>query len=86
MNDLLLPSKRWEWRTAFGGNLLAILRSATHKAHNKYEVPNFYLGQSLYTQNKAHIFFFFFNERDKILSFRFEGHFNRHETEGIKMI
>ena len=57
MNDLLLPSKRWEWRTAFGGNLLAILQSATHTAHNKYEVPNFYLGQSLYTQNKAHIFF-----------------------------
>jgi hypothetical protein len=84
MTDLLLLSKRWEWRTASGGNLLAILWLTSHTSHNKYEVSNFYLCHSLYTQNKVHNFFF--NKRDKISSLGFEGQLTTHGTEGIRTI
>jgi len=54
MSVLLVPSKLWEWRTAFGANHLPILREASHALHRKYERPYFHLGRPLYTQNKAH--------------------------------
>jgi hypothetical protein len=54
MSGLLVPSKPWELRVAFGTNHLPILWEALHILHNKYERPNFDLGHLLYTQNKAH--------------------------------
>jgi len=63
MRGLLVPSKPWERRTAFGANHLPILWEDVYTLHNKYEGPNFYLGHPLYRKIKLIIFF---NERGKI--------------------
>ena len=41
MSGRSVPSKLWEWRTAFGANHLPILWEASHTLYNKYERPSF---------------------------------------------
>jgi len=51
---LLVPSKPWEWRTAFGAKCLHVLREASDTLHNKYKDPNFIFVTQFAPQNKAH--------------------------------
>jgi len=80
MSGHLVPFKPWVRWKALDANHLPILWETSHTLHNKYEWPNLYLGHPFYTKNKA------LNERDKLSSLRFEGHFTTHITEGVRMI
>ena len=80
MGGLFVPFKPWVRWTALGPNHLPILWENSRTLHNKYEGPNFYLGHPFCTKNKA------LNERDKLSSLRYEGHFTTHIMEGVGII
>jgi len=79
-SGLLVPSKARERRKAFVANHFPILWEASHKLHNNYKGPNFYLGHPLYTQNKVQNVPF--NKRSKLSPLRFTTNL----TEDIRMI
>jgi len=63
---------------AFGANHLPILSEAAHMSQGMVEGPDLYLGNPLYTKNKA-------RNMGKILPSRFEGRFTPHVREGFRV-
>jgi hypothetical protein len=78
MNDLV-PSKPWKQPIIFGKNNLPILCEASHTLNNKYERPNFYRDDPLYSKIKL---ITLLNEWDKISPLRYVGQFTRQVTGG----
>jgi hypothetical protein len=82
-SGLLVPSKPWDWGTKFCADHLPI----------QWEVSNIIFTTNMRGSTFIFVIHFkiktdiitFFNERDKIMPLKFEGHCTTQEAEGIRM-